>query len=172
MDQEQPLDRSDVRSERSYIGYIWVDGTPLRVRAEANTEAEAKLSVASAYGEGHTVALWVEGIPPPKMKMWEGFFERDSAHIPVQVEARTEAEAMSAIVADHGPCNVVSVREQDPEQRPKRDYVGYVWIGDEPGIRVSVQARHLFEARERVAAEYPMEQFAHLWNEDDSQRPR
>ena len=52
-----------------------------------------------------------------------------------------------------------------------REYRGFIWIADRPGIRVSVMARSLAEAREKVVAEHG-EGIISLWNEDDAARPR
>jgi hypothetical protein len=56
--------------------------------------------------------------------------------------------------------------------RPMKTYVGYIWIGDEPGIRLSVSAQSSHEARAAVEAEYGEGHFVYLWNEDDASKPR
>jgi hypothetical protein len=53
-----------------------------------------------------------------------------------------------------------------------KDYVGYIWIGDEPGLRLTVQARTADEARSLVEVEYGEGHTISLWNEEDAQRPR
>ena len=54
----------------------------------------------------------------------------------------------------------------------RRTYVGVVWIGDQPGIRVSVPARSLTEALATVKAKYGKGHVVSLWNEHDAAQPR
>jgi hypothetical protein len=58
------------------------------------------------------------------------------------------------------------------EERPLRQFIGFIWIGDEPGIRLAVQARSVDEARAAVVAEYGEGHRISLWNEDDARRAR
>ena len=51
-------------------------------------------------------------------------------------------------------------------------YVGLVWIGDQPGIRVSVPARSSGEALASVEAKYGTGHVVSLWHEEDASRPR
>jgi hypothetical protein len=53
-----------------------------------------------------------------------------------------------------------------------KTYVGYIWIDDEPGLRLSVSARSPDEAMAAVEAEYGDGHVVSLWNEDDASRPR
>ena len=57
-----------------------------------------------------------------------------------------QCSAMSAVPADRllGPDREV----------PAKEYVGYIWIGDEPGKRLSVWAQSADEATRMVVAEY------------------
>jgi hypothetical protein len=59
-----------------------------------------------------------------------------------------------------------------PEDSPLREYVGFIWIGDEPGVRLSVWARSADAARELVEAEYGSGHPYSIWNEEDASRPR
>lgn len=52
-----------------------------------------------------------------------------------------------------------------------RVYTGFIWIGQEPGIRFRVEARSLAEAREQVVAEYG-EGIISMRNEDDASSGR
>lgn len=54
----------------------------------------------------------------------------------------------------------------------EREYVGFIWIDDKPGVRLAVQARSLDEARSIVEAEYGAGHTISLWNEKDARRPR
>lgn len=58
------------------------------------------------------------------------------------------------------------------EDQPMRTYVGFVWIEGRPGVRLSVPARSLEEARAAVEAEYGEGHVISLWNEDDASKPR
>ena len=59
-----------------------------------------------------------------------------------------------------------------PEEQPIREFVGYIWIEDRPGIRLSVSARSGNEAREKVIAEYGSGHIISIWNEEDAAKPR
>lgn len=56
--------------------------------------------------------------------------------------------------------------------RPLRDYVGFIWIGDDPGIRLQVQARSAMEAKQAVMDEYGEGHVISLWNAEDADRAR
>lgn len=53
-----------------------------------------------------------------------------------------------------------------------RQFVGFIWIGEDPGIRLSVQARNVSEAKAMVIAEHGQGHVISLWNEDDANKPR
>lgn len=55
---------------------------------------------------------------------------------------------------------------------PRKEYVGYIWIDDEPGIRLSVMARDAEEAQRLVITEHGDGHPFSIWNEDDAERPR
>lgn len=55
---------------------------------------------------------------------------------------------------------------------PLKEYVGFIWIGDEPGVRLSVWARSSSEAWALVRAEYGEGHPMTLWNEDDAAKRR
>jgi hypothetical protein len=55
---------------------------------------------------------------------------------------------------------------------PMKTYVGYIWIDDQPGIRLSVDAHSPDEAKAAVEAEYGLGHVVTLWNEDDASKPR
>lgn len=58
------------------------------------------------------------------------------------------------------------------ESVPLKEYVGYIWIDGQPGIRLRVEARTAEEAKAAVEAEYGRGHTISLWNEDDASRPR
>jgi hypothetical protein len=53
-----------------------------------------------------------------------------------------------------------------------KEYRAIVWIGDEPGKRVTVQAEDAEDAGERLRAEYGDDAVFTAWNEEDARRPR
>jgi hypothetical protein len=57
-------------------------------------------------------------------------------------------------------------------ERPLREFVGYIWIGENPGIRLSILARSGEEAKAAVIAEYGSGHVISLKNEEDARRPR
>lgn len=58
------------------------------------------------------------------------------------------------------------------ETPPLREYVGTIWIGDQPGIGLSVRARSAMEARAIVIREYGEGHVISMWNEEDAAKPR
>lgn len=54
----------------------------------------------------------------------------------------------------------------------QKEYVGFVWIGEEPGLRVSVLAADPAEARQLVESEHGVGHVISLWSEDDANRER
>lgn len=63
-------------------------------------------------------------------------------------------------------------REYRFERDGKREYVGIIWKGDSPGIRLSVWAASLDEAKAMVLAEHGEGHVLSLWNEEDASRLR
>lgn len=55
---------------------------------------------------------------------------------------------------------------------PPKKYVGVIWIGDDPGIRVELFASSAEEAGEVLKAEYGDGHAYTLRNEEDADRPR
>ena len=53
-----------------------------------------------------------------------------------------------------------------------REYIGLIWIGDQPGIRLRLWASSLKEARACVIEEYGHGHVISLWNEEDASSPR
>lgn len=53
-----------------------------------------------------------------------------------------------------------------------KEYVGYVWPQDEPGIRLSVWAASAGDAGELIDAEFGAGSIHSVWNEEDASRPR
>lgn len=47
-----------------------------------------------------------------------------------------------------------------------------VWIGEEPGERVTVRADTLDEASRQLEAEYGKDAVISLWDDADAERPR
>jgi hypothetical protein len=58
------------------------------------------------------------------------------------------------------------------EERPMRQFVGFIWIGEDPGVRLAVEARDVDEARAIVVGEYGEGHRISLWNEDDARTAR
>jgi hypothetical protein len=58
------------------------------------------------------------------------------------------------------------------EARRLKRYVGYVWIGDQPGMRLDIVAYNADEARAEVEALYGQGHVVSLWNEEDRNKPR
>lgn len=57
-------------------------------------------------------------------------------------------------------------------EKPLKEFVGFIWIEDEPGLRLRVMARTAEEAWEAVIVEHGEGHVISLWNEDDASRPR
>lgn len=53
-----------------------------------------------------------------------------------------------------------------------KDYVGTIWIADQPGRRLRVHAHSLAEAEEVVERTYGEGHVLSLYNEDDADRRR
>ena len=55
---------------------------------------------------------------------------------------------------------------------PLKEYKGFIWIGDQPGIRLSIRARSLDEAEAAVDAQYGEGHHTSIWNEDEAHEER
>ena len=53
-----------------------------------------------------------------------------------------------------------------------REYVGYIWIGDAPGVRLSIWPTTPTEAQEKLVERYGEGHVSSIWNEADASRPR
>lgn len=53
-----------------------------------------------------------------------------------------------------------------------KTYIGFIWVDDQPGTRLSVRAKGLEDARAAVVAKYGEGHVISLWNEDDASKPR
>jgi hypothetical protein len=60
----------------------------------------------------------------------------------------------------------------EPELGPLKEYVGYIWVADTPGKRISVWARSAEEASRLVEAEYGEGHPYSIRNERDANKPR
>ncbi len=60
----------------------------------------------------------------------------------------------------------------EPELGPLKEFVGYIWIADAPGKRLSVWARTADEASRMVEAEYGEGHPYSIRNEADASKPR
>lgn len=59
-----------------------------------------------------------------------------------------------------------------PQGSAAKTYVGFVWIGDQPGVRVMISAESSDEALAAVEARYGEGHVVSLWNEDDASSER
>lgn len=64
------------------------------------------------------------------------------------------------------------VESENGPELPLKEFIGSIWIGDQPGVRLPVMARTAMEARESVIAEYGEGHVISLRNEEDASRPR
>ena len=60
----------------------------------------------------------------------------------------------------------------DQDSREMKKYVGYVWIGEKPGKRISLWARSADEAMRLVEKEYGEGHPFSIHNVDDAEKPR
>lgn len=60
----------------------------------------------------------------------------------------------------------------DRDQSVMKEYVGLIWINDEPGKRISVWARSAEEAVRMVEEEYGAGHPFSIRNVDDAEKPR
>jgi hypothetical protein len=61
---------------------------------------------------------------------------------------------------------------EDDFEMQLKEYVGFIWIEDQPGIRLSVWAIDGDDAWNQVIAEYGEGHVISIWNEGDATRPR
>jgi hypothetical protein len=82
----------------------------------------------------------------------------------------------SVIGSNHGsrvsPGLGVDMDSMSGPERPLREFVGLIWIADEPGLRLSVMAHSVEDARAMVVAEHGEGHAISLWNEEDASKPR
>jgi hypothetical protein len=70
------------------------------------------------------------------------------------------------------PAIAASAGLLDEGAQPLKEYVGIVWVGDEPGKRVSVLASSPTEAAEKLKQQYGAQVHYSVYNEDDANRRR
>ncbi len=58
------------------------------------------------------------------------------------------------------------------EESNLKEYVGYIWIEEQPGVLLSILAGSPEEARRLLEAEHGTGHVISLWNEEDARRPR
>ena len=58
------------------------------------------------------------------------------------------------------------------ENSELKEYVGYVWMEVQPGVRLSILAGSPEDAQRVLEAEYGTGHVFSLWNEEDARRPR
>jgi hypothetical protein len=63
-------------------------------------------------------------------------------------------------------------KSMNDETKTQREYIGMIWIADQPGIRLHLLATSLEEARALVIEQYGEGHVISLWNEDDAFGPR
>jgi len=59
-----------------------------------------------------------------------------------------------------------------PRDTAQKTYVGYIWIEDQPAVRLTITARSPEEATALAEAQYGAGHVMSLWNEDDASRER
>jgi len=57
------------------------------------------------------------------------------------------------------------------ENNSSKEFVGFIWIDDQPGIRLCVHAESGEEARRKIVSEYGEGHIISLWNEEDANKP-
>ena len=67
---------------------------------------------------------------------------------------------------------VTDAEDHDCVMAENREYVGYIWIGDDPGIRPSISATNVTEAHKKLVERYGEGHVSSVWNEADASRPR
>jgi hypothetical protein len=60
----------------------------------------------------------------------------------------------------------------EPQESAAKTYVGFIWIGDQPGVRLKISAESPDEATAAVEAQYGKGHVVSLWNEDDASTQR
>ncbi len=55
---------------------------------------------------------------------------------------------------------------------PLKEYTGFIWIGDQPGIRLSVLASDPLEAKALVIEQYGTGHVISMRNVDEAREPR
>ena len=58
------------------------------------------------------------------------------------------------------------------QDQAMKEFVGFIWIRNEPGIRLTIKARTVAEAKAKVVREYGEGHSISLWNEEDADKPR
>lgn len=53
-----------------------------------------------------------------------------------------------------------------------KTYIGFIWIGDQPGTRLMISAESPDEAMAAVEAQYGERHVVSLWNENDASGER
>jgi hypothetical protein len=64
------------------------------------------------------------------------------------------------------------MKPTDDQSAPMKKYIGYIWIGDQPGIRLNLWARDANEAIAAVEGQYGKGHVFSVWNQEDADRPR
>ena len=68
--------------------------------------------------------------------------------------------------------NKPQARGRDYGDVPLREYVGLIWIGEEPGRRIRIMAASGEEAEELLVQDFGAGHVYTLWNEEDAGKPR
>ena len=86
-----------------------------------------------------------------------------------------EMRAHPADTADAGSAESTFAQADsasDSIRRESRTFIGFIWVGDDAGARLCVEATTADEAVRMVEAEYGEGHAISIWNEADASRPR
>ena len=61
---------------------------------------------------------------------------------------------------------------QELDKNSSKEFIGFIWIDDQPGTRLRILARSVSEAKRKVVDEYGEGHMIQLSNEDDASKPR
>jgi hypothetical protein len=150
---------SDIREALDPLGFGWVTTHTFR-KTTATLLDESGLTVREIADQlGHTRVSVTQ----------DTYFGRHQA-APTDGGGRTHCRRPAGVY----PGRVPGQPDQAvPAESPQyREYIGLIWIDDQPGIRFQISACSLEDARNLLLREYGKGHVISLWNEQDAARPR